>query len=139
MQELPESYPNWPTLIADASSGIPPALIPEICLSPFRQNGRGLWSIEAFERRPTVGMGILTQFGAGDESPIDDCACEFSRPSDEEGINTIHVHPRSAELQFVSSGRLITEMVPENGVLDNDGQHRVIRTELTPNVMTPFY
>ncbi|KAH6883557.1 hypothetical protein B0T10DRAFT_380813, partial [Thelonectria olida] len=42
------------------------------------------------------------------------------------GMNSIHVHPRSAELQFVTSGRLITEMVPENGVLDNDGQRRVI-------------
>ncbi|KAG5742826.1 hypothetical protein H9Q70_014454 [Fusarium xylarioides] len=30
-------------------------------------------------------------------------------------------------------------MVPENGVLDNEGQRRVIRTELAQNMMTPFY
>ncbi|KAF7558974.1 hypothetical protein G7046_g5178 [Stylonectria norvegica] len=55
------------------------------------------------------------------------------------GMNTLHVHPRSAELQIVTSGRLITEMVPENGVMDKDGKRRVIRTELGPNMMTPFY
>ncbi|KAF5019419.1 hypothetical protein F66182_8573 [Fusarium sp. NRRL 66182] len=55
------------------------------------------------------------------------------------GMNTLHVHPRSAELQVVTSGRLITEMVPENGVLDKDGNRRVIRTELKANMMTPFY
>ncbi|KAK7423715.1 hypothetical protein QQX98_000905 [Neonectria punicea] len=55
------------------------------------------------------------------------------------GMNTLHVHPRSAELQIVTSGRLVTEMVPENGVNDADGKRRVIRTELTANMMTPFY
>lgn len=55
------------------------------------------------------------------------------------GMNTLHVHPRSAELQIVTSGRLITEMVPENGVLDENDKRRVIRTELGPNMMTPFY
>lgn len=30
-------------------------------------------------------------------------------------------------------------MVPENGVLNADGTRRVIRTELTANMMTPFY
>lgn len=30
-------------------------------------------------------------------------------------------------------------MVPENGVLNADGSCRVIRTELTANMMTPFY
>jgi hypothetical protein len=54
------------------------------------------------------------------------------------GLNTFHVHPRSAELQVVVEGRLITEMVPENGVLDKDGKRRVIRTELRPFQMTPF-
>lgn len=29
-------------------------------------------------------------------------------------------------------------MVPENGVVDKDGNRRVIRTELGPNMMTPF-
>ncbi|CAM1511462.1 Fc.00g089750.m01.CDS01 [Cosmosporella sp. VM-42] len=55
------------------------------------------------------------------------------------GMNTLHVHPRSAELQIVTAGRLITEMVPENGVMDADGKRRVIRTELTANMMTPFF
>ncbi|CAF3480380.1 hypothetical protein SNK03_011013 [Fusarium graminearum] len=55
------------------------------------------------------------------------------------GMNTLHVHPRSAELQIVTSGRLMTEMAPENGVMDKDGKRRVIRTELKANMMTPFY
>lgn len=54
-------------------------------------------------------------------------------------MNTLHVHPRSAELQIVTSGRLITEMIPENGVLSKNGTRRVIRTELKTNMMTPFY
>ncbi|KAK1964278.1 RmlC-like cupin [Colletotrichum eremochloae] len=57
------------------------------------------------------------------------------------GMNTLHVHPRSAELQMVVKGRLITEMTPENGVVEAaDGKtRRVIRTELGPFQMTPFY
>ncbi|KAL8352027.1 hypothetical protein RB601_002382 [Gaeumannomyces tritici] len=55
------------------------------------------------------------------------------------GMNTLHVHPRGAELQVVVQGRLITEMVPENGVNDANGKQRVIRTELGPFMMTPFY
>ncbi|KAH7124220.1 RmlC-like cupin domain-containing protein [Dactylonectria macrodidyma] len=70
-----------------------------------------------------VGTGAGMAFGR-----VDPC-----------GMNTLHVHPRSAELQIVTSGRLITEMVPENGVNDADGKRRVIRTELTANMMTPFY
>ncbi|CAK7206340.1 hypothetical protein SEUCBS139899_009129 [Sporothrix eucalyptigena] len=55
------------------------------------------------------------------------------------GINTFHVHPRSAELQIVVAGRLVTEMVPENGVLDANGSRRVIQTEIGPYQMTTFY
>ncbi|KAL3304326.1 spherulin 1A precursor [Colletotrichum asianum] len=56
------------------------------------------------------------------------------------GMNTLHVHPRSVELQIVTEGRLITEMAPENGVLAADGKtRRIIRTELSPYMMTPFY
>ena len=55
------------------------------------------------------------------------------------GLNTFHVHPRSVELQLVIEGRLITEMVPENGVLDGDGKRRVIKNEIGPLEMTPFY
>lgn len=55
-------------------------------------------------------------------------------------MNTLHVHPRSSEFQIVTSGRLITEMVPENGVMDphDDKKRRVIRTELGPNQATIF-
>ena len=55
------------------------------------------------------------------------------------GINTFHVHPRSAELQLLMNGTLTTEMVPENGVVDKDGKARVIRQELKPFDMTVFY
>lgn len=55
------------------------------------------------------------------------------------GMNTLHVHPRSAELQIVTAGTLVTEMVPENGVLNADGKRRVIRNTLTKGMMTPFY
>ena len=58
------------------------------------------------------------------------------------GFNTPHVHPRSTELQIVTSGRLVTEMLPENGVFNNnaaaDGR-RVITNTVTANQMTPFY
>ncbi|OAQ60187.1 spherulin-1b protein [Pochonia chlamydosporia 170] len=55
------------------------------------------------------------------------------------GMNTLHVHPRSTELQLVVEGRLITEMNPENGVLDHKGNRRVIRNIVEPFQMTPFY
>lgn len=56
------------------------------------------------------------------------------------GFNTPHVHPRSVELQIVTQGRLMTEMVPENGVLDAaTGKRRVITNEVKTNQMTPFY
>ncbi|KAJ2896655.1 Spherulin-1A 1 [Zalerion maritima] len=61
------------------------------------------------------------------------------------GINTFHVHPRAAELQVVVRGRIVTEMIPENGVLVPDPEdpsrmiRRVIRTELGLYDMTPFY
>ncbi|KAJ9155045.1 Spherulin-1A 1 [Pleurostoma richardsiae] len=55
------------------------------------------------------------------------------------GMNTLHVHPRSAELQMVVEGRLVTEMTPENGVLDASGKRRVITTVINPFQMTPFY
>lgn len=50
----------------------------------------------------------------------------------------LHLHPRSPELFVVISGRILTETVPETGVVDADGNQRVIRTELTPGKMTVF-
>lgn len=56
------------------------------------------------------------------------------------GFNTPHVHPRSVELQIVTQGRLVTEMLPENGVLDPaTGKRRVITNVVGTNQMTPFY
>lgn len=55
------------------------------------------------------------------------------------GMNTLHVHPRSAELQIVVKGRIVTEMVPENGVNNADGTRRVITNTVEAFQMTPFY
>lgn len=55
------------------------------------------------------------------------------------GVNTFHVHPRATELQIVVEGRLITEMNPENGVLDSNGKRRIIRAEIGAFQMIPFY
>lgn len=59
------------------------------------------------------------------------------------GFNTPHVHPRATELQIVIKGKVVTEMVPENGVFndpkDPKSGRRVIRNELGPFQMQPFY
>ncbi|KAG9245240.1 RmlC-like cupin domain-containing protein [Calycina marina] len=59
------------------------------------------------------------------------------------GFNTPHIHPRATELQIVVEGKVITEMLPENGVFNVPGNatsgRRVIRTELSAFQMTPFY
>lgn len=48
------------------------------------------------------------------------------------------MHPRATELQIVTSGKLVVEMVPENNVLVN-GNRRVITNTVGPFQMTPFY
>ncbi|KAJ5785297.1 uncharacterized protein N7503_010509 [Penicillium pulvis] len=50
----------------------------------------------------------------------------------------LHLHPRATELFVLNSGRVLTQMVPEAGVLDSDGKQRVINTELGPGKMTIF-
>jgi hypothetical protein len=51
----------------------------------------------------------------------------------------LHIHPRAAEIFIVLQGRVITEMIPEGGVLGPDGKTpRVIRTELRANQTTIF-
>lgn len=58
------------------------------------------------------------------------------------GFNTPHVHPRSVELQIVTQGRLVTEMLPENGVFNNNDPtkgRRIITNTVTANQMQPFY
>ncbi|KAL0779990.1 hypothetical protein CaCOL14_004474 [Colletotrichum acutatum] len=53
-------------------------------------------------------------------------------------MSFLHLHPRASELLVVTSGRLITEMVPEAGVLDASGNQRIIRADLGANQMTVF-
>ncbi|KAJ5993576.1 hypothetical protein N7451_009300 [Penicillium sp. IBT 35674x] len=50
----------------------------------------------------------------------------------------LHLHPRATELFVLNSGRVLTQMVPEAGVLDSEGKQRVINTELGPGKMTIF-
>jgi len=58
------------------------------------------------------------------------------------GFNTPHVHPRSVELQIVTQGRLVTEMLPENGVFNENNPakgRRVITNTVNTFQMQPFY
>lgn len=50
----------------------------------------------------------------------------------------LHLHPRATELFIVNSGRVLSQMVPEVGVLDSEGKQRVIHAELGPGMMTIF-
>ncbi|KAJ5650416.1 uncharacterized protein N7484_004139 [Penicillium longicatenatum] len=50
----------------------------------------------------------------------------------------LHLHPRATELFVINSGRVLTQMVPEAGVLDSEGKQRVINAELGPGKMTIF-
>ncbi|KAK5654064.1 hypothetical protein OQA88_7744 [Cercophora sp. LCS_1] len=54
------------------------------------------------------------------------------------GFASLHLHPRSAEIFTVLSGRVLTSTVPESGVVDTTGKQRVISTELTGNMTTIF-
>lgn len=51
---------------------------------------------------------------------------------------SLHIHPRSAEIFTVLSGRVLTEMILETGVVLADGKPRVVRTELGANQTTVF-
>ncbi|CAI7660803.1 unnamed protein product [Penicillium manginii] len=53
-------------------------------------------------------------------------------------MSFVHLHPRATELFALTSGRVLTEMVPEGNILDSDKKQRVIRTELHPGMMTIF-
>ncbi|KAK3350307.1 hypothetical protein B0T25DRAFT_592230 [Lasiosphaeria hispida] len=55
------------------------------------------------------------------------------------GINTFHIHPQSAKLQLVIQGHLKTKMIPENSILNNNGTRRIIKNDIRPFQMTPFY
>lgn len=51
---------------------------------------------------------------------------------------SLHIHPRSAEIFVVLSGKVVTEMIPEGGVLDATNKPRTMRTELSANQTTIF-
>ncbi len=58
------------------------------------------------------------------------------------GFNTPHVHLRATELQVVTKGKVVVEMVPENGVFRNNDKtqgRRVVMNTLLEGMMTPFY
>ncbi|KAL5356416.1 RmlC-like cupin domain-containing protein [Aspergillus floccosus] len=54
------------------------------------------------------------------------------------GMSFLHLHPRATELFAITSGRVLSEMVPETGVVDADGNQRVIRAELAPGMLTVY-
>ncbi|KAE8381331.1 RmlC-like cupin domain-containing protein [Aspergillus bertholletiae] len=53
-------------------------------------------------------------------------------------MSFLHLHPRATELFALTSGHLVSEMVPEAGVLDSEGKQRTIRVELDPGMMTIY-
>ncbi|GFF79963.1 hypothetical protein CNMCM6936_003307 [Aspergillus lentulus] len=53
-------------------------------------------------------------------------------------MSFLHLHPRATELFAITSGRVLSEMVPEAGVLDSENHQRVIRAELGPGMLTIF-
>ncbi|KAF7587912.1 hypothetical protein BBP40_006535 [Aspergillus hancockii] len=53
-------------------------------------------------------------------------------------MSFLHLHPRATELFAITSGRVLSEMVPEAGVLDSEGSQRVIRVELGPGMVTIY-
>ncbi|KAE8150845.1 RmlC-like cupin domain-containing protein [Aspergillus avenaceus] len=53
-------------------------------------------------------------------------------------MSFLHLHPRATELFSLSSGNIISEMVPEAGVQDADGNQRVVRVELHPGTVTIY-
>lgn len=53
-------------------------------------------------------------------------------------MSYLHLHPRATELFSIHSGRVLSQMVPEVGVVDSEGKQRVINAELGPGMMTIF-
>jgi oxalate decarboxylase/phosphoglucose isomerase-like protein (cupin superfamily) len=54
-------------------------------------------------------------------------------------MNTLHVHPRGAEIQYVTKGTLKTQMIPENAVKGPDGKPRVITNTVSAGSAQVFY
>ncbi|KAI1079464.1 RmlC-like cupin domain-containing protein [Whalleya microplaca] len=55
------------------------------------------------------------------------------------GFNTPHVHNRATELLLVAKGRVVSEMVVENGVVGDGAEPRNIVNTLTEMQATPYY
>ncbi|KAJ5094469.1 hypothetical protein N7456_010330 [Penicillium angulare] len=53
-------------------------------------------------------------------------------------MSFLHLHPRATELFALTSGHVVTDMVPEGNVTDSNGKQRVITTELYAGMMTLF-
>ncbi|KAH7031124.1 RmlC-like cupin domain-containing protein [Microdochium trichocladiopsis] len=55
------------------------------------------------------------------------------------GFNTPHIHNRATELLIVTKGRVMSEMVIENGVNNAEGKPRNVANEIKEFQMTPFF
>lgn len=58
------------------------------------------------------------------------------------GFNTPHIHNRATELLIVTKGQLVSEMVIENGVINNKDSSKItrnIRNTIHEYQMTPFF
>ncbi|KAK7747720.1 hypothetical protein SLS62_008967 [Diatrype stigma] len=55
------------------------------------------------------------------------------------GFNTPHIHNRATELLIVTKGKLVTEMVIENTVVDAENKPRNIRNTIEEYQMTVFF
>ncbi|KAL4985800.1 hypothetical protein BDW68DRAFT_189339 [Aspergillus falconensis] len=71
---------------------------------------------------PLVGTGISFNMGS-----LPACSMSF-----------VHLHPRATELLTLTFGHVLTEMIPETGVIDSSGNPGVIKTDLHAGQMTIF-
>ncbi|KAL5041654.1 hypothetical protein BDW71DRAFT_201225 [Aspergillus fruticulosus] len=71
---------------------------------------------------PLVGTGISFNMGS-----LPACSISF-----------VHLHPRATELLTLTFGHVLTEMIPETGVIDSSGNPGVIKTDLHAGQMTIF-
>ncbi|KAI9040279.1 germin family protein [Aspergillus affinis] len=53
-------------------------------------------------------------------------------------MSFVHLHPRATELFSLSSGHVLSEMVPEVAAVDSEGKQRTIRVELEPGMVTVY-
>ncbi|KAL4923010.1 germin family protein [Aspergillus undulatus] len=71
---------------------------------------------------PLVGTGISFNMGQ-----LPACSMSF-----------VHLHPRATELFALTTGHVKSEMVPQEGVTDSEGNQRVISVDLNPGQLTIF-